>query len=81
MPGSNDVDVLHAALKDAETELCSLGHTLVNQGWDTETINLTLDIVRIALYGTDGAGNGLEGFKPALARLAALRAEESAVLH
>lgn len=81
MPGITNIDLLHAALKDAEDELCSLGHTLVHEGWNTGTIALTLDVVRIALYGTDGAGNGPEGFKPAQARLAALRAEEAAAFH
>lgn len=77
MPGTANIDVLHAALKDAEDELCGQGHTLVHEGWDTGTIALTLDVIRIALYGTDGAGNGPEGFEPARARLAALRAEEA----
>lgn len=81
MPGTDNIDVLRAALKDAEDELCSLGHTLVNQGWDTGTISSTLNVIRIALYGTDGAGNGVEGFESARARLAALRAEEAATAH
>lgn len=61
--------MLHAALKDAEDELCALGHTL--------TIALTLDVIRIALYGSDGAGNGPEGVESARERLAALRVEEA----
>lgn len=81
MPELTDIDVLHAALKDAEDELCGLGHTLVNQGWDTGTITLTLDVIRIALYGNDGAGNGPEGFSQAQAKLAGLRAEEAAATH
>lgn len=76
MSGITDIKVLHAALKDAEDELCSLGHVLVHEGWNTDTIALTLDVIRIALYGTDGSGNGPEGFQSAQARLAALRAEE-----
>jgi len=78
MPGTVDIDVLHAALKVAEDELCAMGDTLVNEGWDTGTIALTLDVIRIALYGSDGAGNGPEGFESARARLATLRAEEAA---
>ena len=78
MPGTADIDVLHAALKDAEDELCALGHTLVHEDWDTGTIALTLEVIRIALYGSDGAGNGPEGFASARERLAALRAEEAA---
>jgi hypothetical protein len=77
MPATADIDVLHAALKEAEDELCALGHTLVHEGRDTGTIALTLDVIRIALYGSDGAGHGVEGFDPARARLAAMRAEEA----
>jgi hypothetical protein len=77
MPATADIDVLHTALKDAEDELCALGHTLVHKGWDTGTIALTLDVIRIALYGTDGAGNGPEGFESARALLAVARAEEA----
>lgn len=77
MAAITDVDVLHAALKDAEHELCALGHTLVHEGWDTGTVALTLNVIRIALYGSDGAGNGVEGFASARARLAAIRAEEA----
>lgn len=54
---------------------------LVNEGWDTTTIALTLDVVRIALYGSDGAGNGVEQFAVARDRLASRRAEESAARH
>lgn len=77
MAAITDIDVLHAALKDAEDELCALGHTLVHEGWDTGSIALTLDVIRIALYGSDGAGNGPEGFESARERLAAIRAEEA----
>eukprot|EP01042_Synura_sphagnicola_P019070 gene19070-24123_t len=78
MAGITDVEQLHAALKDAEDELCELGHQLVNKGWDTNTITLTLDVVRIALYGTDGRGNGPERFQGARDDLAAQRKEEAA---
>lgn len=78
MAGSTNVDVLRAALKDTEDELCVLGHTLVNQGWNTDSISMTLDVLRIALYGSDGRGNGLEHFALAQAELAALRADEAA---
>lgn len=78
MPASTDIEVLHAALKDAEDELCCLGHTLVNQGWETGTIAMTIDVLRIALYGTDGRGNGPEYFDKARAELAALRKDEAA---
>lgn len=78
MASSTSIEVLVSALKEAENELCSLGHTLVNQGWDTGTIAMTLDILRIALYGTDGRGNGPEHFDKARAELAALRKEEAA---
>lgn|GEM_PF-6298964 len=74
-------DIQRVALKEAEDELCALGHTLVNEGWDTTTIALTLDVVRIALYGSDGAGNGVEQFAVARDRLASRRAEESAARH
>lgn len=77
MPATANIDVLHAALKDAEDELCALGHALVHNGQNTETIALTLDVIRIALYGTDGAGNGLDGFESARVLLAAARAEEA----
>lgn len=76
-----DIDVLQVALKDAEDELCSLDHALVDQDWDTGTIALTLDVIRIALYGTDNAGNGLKALDPARARLEALRAVEAATVH
>lgn len=78
MSASTDIQVLHAALKDAEDELCALGHVLVNQGQDTDSITLTIDVLRIALYGTDGRGNGPENFERARAELAALRSEEAA---
>jgi hypothetical protein len=41
VPRTNDINVLHAALKDAEDELCALGHTLVNEGWDTGSMVLS----------------------------------------
>ena len=78
MAGMTDIASLHAALKDAEDELCELGHQLVNEGWDTNTITMTLDVVRIALYGTDGRGNGPERFQGARDDLAKLREEEAA---
>lgn len=77
MTAITDVDVLHAALKDAEDELCALGHTLDHEGRDTETIALTLGVIRIALYGSDGAGNGLDQFVSTREGLAAVRAEEA----
>ena len=77
VPRTNDINVLHAALKDAEEELCALGHTLVNEGFDTGSIALTLDVLRMALYGSDSAGNGPEGFELARMLLAAKRAEEA----
>ena len=76
MPATANIDVLHAALKDAEDELRSLGHTLDHEGGNTGTIALTLEVIRIALYGTDSAGNGPEGFESARALLAAARSEE-----
>jgi len=78
MAASTNIEVLHAALKDAEDELCAMGDTLVNQGWNTDTITMTIDVLRIALYGTDGRGNGPEHFDKARAELAALREEEAA---
>jgi len=77
VPRTNDINVLHAALKDAEDELYALGHTLVNEGWDTESIALTLDVVRMALYGSDRAGDGPEGFESARMLLAEKRAQEA----
>lgn len=71
-------DLLRAALKEAEDELCALGHTLVNDGWDTATITCTLHVVRIALYGTDGFGQGPDDFEAARQTLHALRAAEAA---
>jgi hypothetical protein len=78
MPGTTDIAILRIALKEAEDELCQLGHELVNQGWETGTIAKTLDVLRIALYGSDGAGNGLESFDQACSTLRALRAQEEA---
>ncbi|MEM5388338.1 hypothetical protein VSR68_32940 [Paraburkholderia phymatum] len=66
------------ALKEAEDELCDLGSQLVNEGWDTTTTARTLDVLRIVLYGTDGAGNGLEAFEPARKTLHDVRAAEAA---
>ena len=71
------VDMLRDALKDAEDELCALGHTLVNDGWDTATITCTLHVVRIALYGTDGFGHGPGDFEAARQTLHTLRAADA----
>lgn len=81
MPAVIKIDVLHAALKEAEDELCTLGQTLSAEGWDTGTIAFTLDVIRIALYGTDGAGNGPDEFESARARLLAFRVDEAAKAH
>jgi hypothetical protein len=78
MAGSNDIEILRTALKEAEDELCDLGSQLVNEGWDTTTTACTLDVLRIALYGTDGAGRGLDGFEAARAILHNVRAVEAA---
>ena len=78
MAGSSDIEVLRLALKDAEDELCQLGDLLVNEGWNMTTTACTLNVIRIALYGTDGAGNGLEGFEPARKVLHDVRASEAA---
>ncbi|OUL85042.1 hypothetical protein [Paraburkholderia hospita] len=80
MAGSNDLEVLHAALKEAEDELCALGDTLVNDGWDTATIAHTLHVVRIALYGSDGLGRGLNDFDSARNDLHDLRVAEAAAV-
>jgi hypothetical protein len=77
MTETGDVEMLRGALEEAENELCDLGHTLVNEGWNTATIMRTLDVVRIALYGSDGVGNGLEGFERARTVLRDLRATEA----
>lgn len=69
--------MLRDALKDAEEELCALGDTLVNDGWDTATIAHTLHVVRIALYGTDGFGHGPGDFEAARQTLHALRTAEA----
>jgi hypothetical protein len=78
MAVSNDIEILRLALKEAEDELCDLGMQLMNEGWDTTTIARTLDVLRIALYGTDGAGNGLERFEVARKLLHDVRAVEAA---
>ncbi|EIM99283.1 hypothetical protein WQE_19834 [Paraburkholderia hospita] len=78
MTGSSEIEVLRAALKEAEDELCSLGDTLVNDGWDTATISHTLHVVRIAAYGTDGAGRSLSDFEAARKVLHNVRAAEAA---
>ncbi|MCP3724717.1 hypothetical protein M3I53_16570 [Paraburkholderia sp. CNPSo 3272] len=78
MAGSSDIEVLRVALKEAEDELCDLGSQLVNDGWDTTTTARTLDVLRIALYGTDGAGSGIEGFEAARKALHDVRAAEAA---
>ncbi|BFG80789.1 hypothetical protein PTKU46_88230 [Paraburkholderia terrae] len=78
MTGSSDIEVLRAALKEAEDELCSLGDTLVNEGWDTATISHTLHVIRIAIYGSDGAGRGLAEFEAARKALHDVGAAEAA---
>ncbi|AOZ48796.1 hypothetical protein [Chromobacterium vaccinii] len=70
------ISMLQAALKEAEDELCHLGAELTNEGWDTWTIKLTLDVIRIALYGGDGDGQGPEHFESARAALQAQRDKE-----
>lgn len=76
---STNLNMLEVALHEAEDELCTLGATLVNEGWDTMTIKLTLDVVRIALYGGDGDGQGPEHFGQARNTLKTQRlAEERA---
>lgn len=80
MSGTNDVRILRTALLEAEQELCNLGHELVKEGWDLTTTERTLDVLRIALYGSDGAGNGIEGFETARIGLHELRAAEAAAL-
>lgn len=72
------MEVLRSALKEAEDELCQVGHELVNQGWETGTIAKTLDVLRIALYGSDGAGNGLDEFENSRVVLHEMRAKEAA---
>ncbi|WP_146126626.1 hypothetical protein [Burkholderia contaminans] len=77
MQGSTDIGMLRGALQEAEDELCALGDTLVNEGWDTTT-TLTLNVVRIALYGNDGAGQGVDKFEGARQALNDVRAAEAA---
>ncbi len=76
--GTVDPAMLRAALKDAEEELCSLGHQLVHRGLDTLTTAQTLDLIRICLYGTDGAGKTLSDFAQVRDDLQRLRAEPAA---
>lgn len=71
-------DLKSVALKEAEDELCQIGMLLTEEGWDTFTIARTLDVVRIALYGGDGNGHGIEAFPAAVKALHDLRAEEAA---
>ena len=77
MPGTTEIAIFRIALKEAEDELCQLEGRLVAQGRGTGTIAKTLDVLRIALYGSDGAGNGLGSFDNACLALRALRAQES----
>ncbi|MGC0155380.1 hypothetical protein ACPRNU_23215 [Chromobacterium vaccinii] len=76
MPVIKTVSMMQEALKEAEDELCHLGAELTNEGWDTWTIKLTLDVIRIALYGGDGDGQGPEHFESARAALQAQRDTE-----
>lgn len=78
MPGTTDIAIFRIALKEAEDELHQLRQELVKQGWKTGTVAKTLDVLRIALYGADGAGNGIESFDLACSTLRALRAKEAA---
>lgn len=81
MQGSTDIEMLRGALQEAEDELCALGDTLVNEGWDTTTITLTLNVVRIALYGNDGTGQGVDKFEGARQALNDVRAAEAAAVN
>lgn len=77
--GTVDPAMLRAALEDAEEELCNLGHLLVHRGLDTLTTAQTLDLIRICLYGTDGAGKTLSDFARVRDDLERLRAEAAAL--
>ncbi|BBL69720.1 hypothetical protein [Methylogaea oryzae] len=68
--------LMKAALEEAESELCYVGHSLVHEGYDTATIALALDLVRIALWGGNGDGKGPEHFEAIQAALKAKREEE-----
>ncbi|OQS32482.1 hypothetical protein [Chromobacterium haemolyticum] len=72
----SNIRMMQEALKEAENELCSLGMLLTDEGWETWTIKLTLDLVRIALYGGDGDGQGPEQFEMALEALKTQRDKE-----
>lgn len=76
MPVSNKVEILQLALKDAERELNAARQVIVDKDIRTELMDSTLEVVRIALYGSDGTGGGVEAFYSARARLEAIRAEE-----
>ncbi|MCD5326716.1 hypothetical protein ACFFU8_18380 [Chromobacterium piscinae] len=76
MPVIKTVSMMQEALKEAEDELCRLGAELTNEGWNTWNIKLALDVVRIALYGGDGDGQGPEHFEVARAALQAQRDKE-----
>lgn len=78
MPVIKAISMMQEALKEAEDELCSIGAELTNDGWDTWTIKLALDVIRIALYGGDGDGQGPEHFDLARAALRAQRDKQAA---
>lgn len=74
------LEILQSALKDAENELRAARQVLVEEDLQIETLDLTLEVVRIALYECDGTGNSIDGFDAARARLEAriqaIKAEE-----
>ena len=76
MPVISKIEILQLALKDAERELNAARQVIVEKDIRTELMDSTLEVVRIALYGSDGAGGGVEEFYSARARLEAIRAEE-----
>ncbi|MCD5326795.1 hypothetical protein ACFFU8_17980 [Chromobacterium piscinae] len=76
IPVVETITMLKEALHEAEDELCRLGAEIMNDGWDTWTIKLALDVIRIALYGGDGDGQGPEHFENARAALKAQRDKE-----
>lgn len=75
-PVIQNIVMMQQALEVAEQELCTLGALLTEEGWETWTIKLALDVVRIALYGGDGDGQGPEHFTIALAALKAQNDKE-----
>jgi len=77
MPGVNRIEILQLALKDAERELSAAREVIVDKDIQTELMDSTLEVVRIALYGGDGADGGVEAFYSARARLEAFRIEEA----